>query len=881
MVVLTPEVSKQTVWHERLHVNGMYAGTYDDFPNLVSPGHQQTALELARGLAGAFDGYAKVGTRRLIEEAFTHAAEAVRFGDKGYLEHLARYDRSVNHVIDFVFDTSNNLLERTFRRSDTVPIRIFQRTLWDLMRRSSREISEALRAGARATGAGIGGWYDAAKDAWVLKDTPISEIHFKDIHDLWDHVTDRDKNFMAPSASLRAELGGVRGPLAPIGREPDGHPLPLPELPPEGKYVGMSAASALWRPFFPWVSTLHESINNVWKSSGKYLPLYEKAKAVDDQFRVGDAWLQKTYSDVHDLISPFKGKKMQSVFDYLTYPEAERTGKLLEKYGLTQAEGIQAHKAWEFMKTFSDETGINLKQYMLEFHPKLRGFGWAPERVFGQMTTPQSASFWDKMIRHEGRWDPQDAHLGRFLHVMVREGMEKKFTGKSLDEFEKLIGRKTAEGTYVIPQSVRWPLDNYAKYMRGIPDTSTQVINKTMGEFFTKVNERIKGLNEKLPANAQIPEMTSPPRQVLQRFMLMSYTMGLGLRPAIAIRDAMQAFTGGLTVLGPTRFAKAFTSFMSNPRAALDLADSAGALLRKNNIGELYGDIMQEVPQSGPGWMDRITKWSNALLAPSRWGHNFGRAIMFHGEYTDALEGIKSYRAGRITVDQLTESTTLWFMDRPAQSNLLRYATDAHVPVEDAAKKIALEAVDLTQWPYRRGTQPTLLRYGAGRIFGQYGVWPANYADFLYRIGKKWTERPHMAARTSATWVAVNYALTHAMEAAGADTSKWFWQSPAGFAGSPHWDFIHAVMVAPENTEEGHAARKTILEYPLNFVPAMSEMKSVARAIQDGGVDSWPPDQASTLRALGFKPIDQSVKEQDWQDFVKTQLGYENARRRP
>jgi hypothetical protein len=880
LVVLTPEVDKKTVWHERLHVNGMYAGTYEDFPTLVSPDHQQTALELAKGLSGAFAGYAKIGTRRLIEEAFTHAAEAVRFGDRAYLEHLARYDRTVDHVVNFVYDTANNLLERTFRRADNVPIRIFQRTLWDLMRRSSPEVSESLRAGSRVTSSGIGTWYDSGSDSWVLKDTPGSEVRFKDIHDLWDHLTANDKSFMAPSASLRPELGGVRGPVVPNGREPDGSPLPMPELPPEGRYVGMSAASALWRPFFPWVATLHESMNDVWKAGGKYLPLYEKAKAVDDQFRVGDAWLQKTYEDVHGLLEPFKGKKMQSVFDYLTYPEAERTGKVMEKYGLTQGDAQQAHKVWEFMKAFSDETGINLKQYMLEYHPKLRGFGWAPERVFGQMTTLQSASFWDRMIRHEGRWDPQDAHLGRFLHVSMREGMEKKFTGKALDEFEKLIGRKTQDGTYVIPQSVRWPLDNYAKYMRGIPDTSTQVINKTMGEFFGKVNDRIKELNKSLPAGAQIPEMTSPPRQVLQRFMLMSYTMGLGLRPAIAIRDMMQAFTGGLTVLGPNRFSKAFTRFMMNPRESLEFADKAGALLRKNNIGELYGDIMQEVPNSGPGWMDRVTRWSNALLAPSRWGHNFGRAIMFTGEYGDALEGIRAYRAGKLTVDQLTESTTLWFMDKPAQSNLLRYISNTHVPAEDAAAKVALEAVDLTQWPYRRGTQPTLLRYGAGRIFGQYGVWPANYADFLYRIGRKWSERPDLAARTSATWVAVNYALTHAMEAAGADTSKWFWQSPAGFAGSPHWDFVHAVMVAPENTEEGHAARRTILEYPLNFVPAMSEMKSVAKAIQDGGVNSWPPDQASLLRAMGFKPIDQAVQDQDWQDFVKTQMGYESARRR-
>lgn len=878
MIILTPEADKQLVFHERLHVNSMHAGAHEDFPDFVSSGHKQTALEIARGLMRELPGYAKLGTAAAIDEAFTHAATAIRYADKPYLEHLARYDKSIQHVMDFVHDTANNLLEQTFKRMDSVPIRTYQRTLWDLMRRTHPDVSEALRQAIRSTGTGIAGWYRAADDVWVLKDAMNSELEFRTIDNLWDYLVERDKNFAAPSASLRSELGGVRGPLAPSGREPDGHPLPVPEQLPEGRYVGMSAASGLWRPFFPWLATLHENINNALRASGTHLPVYDLAKDVDDAYRAGDRWQQEQWETVSDLLRPFKGQKMHSVFDYLTHTEPERTSKLMEKYGLNQADAIQAHKVWEWMKEFRGHTQIDLPQYMLEFHPKLRGFGWAPERVFGMMTTPQKASFWDRLIRHDMKWDPQDAHLGRLMTVMVREGMEKKYTGKALDAFEKLVERKSPDGTYVIPQAIRWPMSNYVRYMRGIPDTSQQVINKTMNEFFSRMNSRVVELNKHLPKGAQLPEFTAPPRQTLNRFMLLSYSMGLGLRPAIALRDMMQAFTGGMTVLGPGRFTRAFTSFMSNPSRGFELADAAGALLRKNNAGELLGDITSEIPTAGPGWMDRIAKWSNMALAPSRWGHNFGRAIMYNGEFSDALDGIKAFRAGRINVDQLTESTSLWFMDKPAQTRLLRYITDAHTPAADAATKVALEAVDLTQWPYRRGTQPTLLRYGVGRIFGQYAVWPANYADFLYRIGKKFSERPKLAARTAATWAAVNYSLSHAMEAAGADTSRWWWQSPAGFAGSPHWDFIHAAMIAPENTEEGRAARKTLLEYPLNFVPALSEMKSVAKALEGSG-NEWPPNQADVLRSLGFKPIDQVQRDQSWQDFVETQLGYKSARR--
>jgi len=880
LMMLTPESPKDIVFHERLHVNGMYAGTYDEFPQLIPEGQRQTALELANGLSKDHIGYRQQSTKQLLEEGWTHAATAVRYNDTAYLEHLARYDRSVRHVFDYVGETANALLERSFRSRDSVPVRIYQRTLWDLMRRTDPDVSAALRQGLRATGSGLAAWYDSASDSWILKETHTSETRFKDINDLWDHVTSHDKNFMAPSASLRSELGGVRGPLVPNGTEPDGRPLPVPELPPEGRFAGASAMSALWRPFFPWLATVHENMNALWRKSGKALPLYETFKAVDDRFRAGDKWMQDNYQQVADLLAPFKGKKASNIFDYLTYPETERTSKLMGKYGLSQADAQNAHKVWQYMLNFRQDTGINVIQYMTEFHPKLRAFSWAPEKVFGMMGTPQRAEFWDRMIRHEGRWDPQDANLGRFLHVSLREGMEKKFTGEALNNAEKMIERKTPDGTYVIPNTIRWPMKNYIQYMRGIPDTSQQVINKSMSDFFGKANERIKQINQSLPKNMQIPTMDAPPRQVLNRFMLMSYAMGLGMRPAIAIRDMMQAFTGGMTVLGPSRFTKAFTRFMSSPSAAFERAEQAGALLRKNTIGELHGDIMQETPTTGPGWMDRITKWSNALLSPSRWGHNFGRAIMFDGEFHDALDSVRAYRSGRKTIDQVLEETSLWFMDRPAQTGLLRDVANAHTPAEDIATRIALEAVDLTQWPYRRGTQPTLLRYGVGRIFGQYGVWPANYADFLYRIAKKWGERPGLAARTTGTWVAVNYALTHGMNAVGADTSKWFWQSPAGFAGSPHWDLVHALMVAPEDTDEGHAARKTILEYPLTFVPAMAEMKAVAKALQEGGWNSWPPQESEILRVLGFKPLDQVNKEQDWNDFIKTQLGYENTRRR-
>ena len=88
----------------------------------------------------------------------------------------------------------------------------------------------------------------------------------------------------------------------------------------------------------------------------------------------------------------------------------------------------------------------------------------------------------------------------------------------------------------------------------------------------------------------------------------------------------------------------------------------------------------------------------------------------------------------------------------------------------------------------------------------------------------------------------------------------------------------HARILLVDDNAHGLCARKTVLEYPLNFVPAMNEMKSIMKALENtsGGTEF---DKSELLRVLGFKPLEDKP-DQDMEDFVKTQLGYENARRR-
>jgi hypothetical protein len=200
--------------------------------------------------------------------------------------------------------------------------------------------------------------------------------------------------------------------------------------------------------------------------------------------------------------------------------------------------------------------------------------------------------------------------------------------------------------------------------------------------------------------------------------------------------------------------------------------------------------------------------------------------------------------------------------------------------LNEAARQFGLELNDFTQWGYRRGTQPGFLRTGAGRIFGQYGMWPLSYFDFLTNMGKKALDPEYrvQALKAGAWWAAMNATAYESFASIGADTGKWWFFSPSAPipTGSPHWQFVQALGKSMENNEEGRAARRRALEYPLNFIPGSTEVEGILRAYNRGEDFSGP----GFIRALGMRPLPEIEKERDWEEWVQYQMGYKEPRMR-
>jgi hypothetical protein len=694
-------------------------------------------------------------------------------------------------------------------------------------------------------------------------------------------------------------------------------------------------------------------LNKFFATRGEAFPLNDTVRAVDDSYRTGIEWLRTQQTKLYDELKDIPQGKMKDMFEWLSLREPDRA-QAVKKFQLNEKEIKAALEYEKWEEGFRLDTGINGKEYRMAYYPQLQknGFNVNTVKEWPSKFDEKAAGFWEKEVRGGENFDPQDNHLGRFANFLLDQGIKKKFTTGPIKELEKLINRQTTDGKYILPNSLRGPLVNYTNYMKGYPDQTQQAMNSMMGRFQEVVSNRLQEINKFLPEKYRVEAWDTPPQQTINRFMLFSYAAGLAGRPAANARDLMQGLVTGMTVIGPKRYWGAVNKLLSDRATSWDKAEKAGALLSRHNIGELWGDIYQEIPTSGSGLMNKMTKISNTLLQPQRWTDNFNRAVLYNAEKDTAVEGLRLLRARKIDARQFIEDyTTLWWNDEPNITRMLDFSLKEFKPtgsavdvgrikmLDDIAKlenafkekkitpgeyqremaplrekmakaqaagvpppsqmeykgivakteeeyldrvsdKIANELIDLTMWPYRKGGQPAVLRTGLGRVFGQYGMYPLNYLDFMRR-GVSKMGNPSLrgrVAKTMALWAAVNYGAVEGMEQMGAETSQWFWASPGAYTGSPNMQFTQDLLQSMESSEEGQRARSRVLRYPLNFIPLNGAMRNMilSTSEESGGEGLLSP---AVIRVLGLRPLKEE-KDKSWEEELTKELGLAPAYRR-
>jgi len=534
----------------------------------------------------------------------------------------------------------------------------------------------------------------------------------------------------------------------------------------------------------------------------------------------------------------------------------------------------------------------------------LRSSDYAPERLWGKAKAPgqaRAAGFFENAIRkdpgYEGTYDPKDEHIGRILHYLTGEGLNHRFLKQPLDKLKKLHNAQTPQGKFVLG-SARFPVGNYIRYLEGRPDVSQQLMNNVVRVVETSIQKNAKSINKYLPEGAKIDETDLIfPQQTINKMLMLQYSAGLGLRPIVYVRDTLQSLLA-LPVAGPVAFFKGMKRVVTS--GGWTRASEDGALLGKMNVGQLWGDLAREIAPGGNRASEWVMKVAKKLMAPHRHSNNLGRAVAYNVEYPRAVEAVKNYRSGKWSIADVTDpkNTALWFYDPPAQSRMLKMmelTTEAQevgtlnwlgrpYTEHEVARKMALELVDLTQWPYRAGTQPSLMMTGAGRVFGMYGQWPLNYLDYMKRLTKKTLQAPdsqvrNAALRAGGLWLTYNAAITKSFGNFGTDMDRWFWASGAGYSGSPSFQMVQNVWGALEDSPQGRKARGDLIRSPLNFVPGSIAIRQMIRAMEED--DYWNTGKGrpgpSMWRLIGAKPVNELEKDRDLMEWLEEESGYKRG----
>ncbi len=909
-----PGLRRQLLYHENMHIDLLPMPRAFETP-AIEKGVLEAGEQIAAGLGSKYAKHYKgVAKSQLLEEAYVHASSALRTGDQEYLAMLAGWNKDLPHVLKWIKEMSGSLKGSLAGMEDSLYKRSLQRKVDDLIRRSDDSTLQHLREFVDEFGVP-----DLVNGQFVYRQAGKERI-LGSLRSVHDYIDTNDLSSQAVSFTSRLEALGVRGPsfMPARSRGPSTNGgAPLPEIVPvkkgpfDASELNTAAISWLYKPFMNWAAKAQESINKALIKRGKvanidiYNPIKQIDDAVLDKTRLGDQIAEKLQKELTGL----GDAKNYDITMWLSHAPSDRP-EIAAKLKMTLDEVGRAERLEKVIREDIDPLLPGTARYLTgtEELPStlktLRVFEYAPEAIWGKaggQSEAKSAGFFERAIRkdpgYEGTLDPKDEHLGRILHYLTNEGLNHKYLKQPLDQLKKIMDIKTPEGDFVLG-AARMPVTNYVRYLEGRPDISQQIMNNLVRTVEGTIAKNAKQINKYLPDFAKIDETELVfPQQTINKMLMLQYSAGLGMRPIVYVRDSFQSFLS-LPVVGPKNYFKGMQKAMTSEGWAQ--ASREGALLGKMSVGQLWGDLSRELATGGAKTSDWIMTAAKKLMAVHRHSNNLGRAGTYLMEYPRALKAVNNYRSGKWSIADLKDpkKTALWFYDPPAQSRLLNMAdlkTEA-VEVgslnrlgrpytnEEVARRMALELVDLTQWPYRAGTQPSLMMTGAGRVFGMYGQWPLNYLDYMKRLTRKTFLPVDSSTRAAgikagALWLLYNGAITESASSLGTDMDRWFWISGAGYAGSPSFQMVQDLWAAAEDSPEGRRARGDLLRSPVNFIPGSVAMRQWIKAMEKD--EYWNTGKGrpgeSFWRLMGAKPVDELERDRDISEWLAEESGYKRG----
>ena len=547
------------------------------------------------------------------------------------------------------------------------------------------------------------------------------------------------------------------------------------------------------------------------------LPFFDKIyRPVMGAYNQNLVWKRPLIERVGKLFKGVDSKSQTRITHYL-----EGTSEKFKDAPLTAKEiEISTHARNMYNKLFK-EFGIDPNRFLTEYSPRVREMGSFQAYLGKHTTAPQQIKFFAELER-TGELFPREEKAQSLLLSYIHAGGKKKFLAEPWQ-----IANKMLETTKNIPSQAGKLARDFLDDIYGLPAESTSALRQFQTNLVASWNKRMPGALQlgQLPADA-----------IVNLELTLTYSGAMGFRPMTVIRNATQPFITVYPRLGSRWFSRGYTKALTSKGMA-----------EARELGILY-DSYLPIPY---GEEMALVKGATSMLQKGLWAFrrvdSLNRAVAYHGMKERVLHFGEKFLKNQITAKQFITKTEIeGFHPTVIKDQVLPLLRKGNI--KELAQTMGKHLAEDTQWIYRKANAPKLMRGNVGKLFGQFGVWPASYLFYLKQLGMQGTKLGR--AKRVGRFLGMSALIKEVGEKTfGVDVSRWVYWNPLYWGGSP----VGGALLAARDLIAGSEYDKASAKYQLKRWAALHIPNYLAIEGLFKAGDEYREEDA-VKRGLGFTP---------------------------
>jgi hypothetical protein len=543
--------------------------------------------------------------------------------------------------------------------------------------------------------------------------------------------------------------------------------------------------------------------------------------------------------------------------------------------GMTRTDYIAATKIRKILNDAAEEFNVPIDKMVLDYAPRMMRegvSGWT--EAIEKWKLPVEYK-WASLEERSGYMRPHEERIFKVVDSYIRRGATKRYVGDYLEELSKKLNETKFESKadrdqlkkYVatmrgwqtgFDESIRTTGETFARILNKAINAPFKAIGKDGSQRYRNVSYRKMEIEKKMinPETGEA-EIVKLPRLIKESeepgffdvynaandfvnlHLKLSYAGALAWRPMVWAR-AMWQSTLALPITGPRSFL--YGMKMATTPEGWHEAKAATALFAESPIAG--GELSR-------GWtiLDDITQLATW---DTRSGHNIGRCVAYHAGKHKAerygksfLEDIKNgMEEGKAIQKYLDDSGADYFHPTLIKNEIvpLLKAKD----ITSLSERMGLNTTFETQWVYEKGQAPYWARSMAGRVMGQFGVWPSWYIKYVRNLSSRGSKK-NIAKRLAGLGTINLITYEVGKEIFGVDVSGWTVSHPFMWFPLPVQTWDAARKLASGSDYEKARGKNALKNMAAMHVPGYLCAMSVLHGMEE------TRDEDKLKVMLGFK----------------------------